>query len=96
MVCGSGNVYCASAKVSKSLIHDTSTDSSSDSASPDIDVETLMLLEDIKVKSGDSYSECRNIWDSGSNRILINNDYAKEQNLRSHEVTYKLAVVGGK
>ena len=96
MVCGSGNVYCASAKFSKSLLHDTSTDSSSDSASLDVDAETLMLLEDIKVKSGDSYSECRNIWDSGSNRILINNDYAKEQNLRSHEVTYKLAVVGGK
>ena len=36
------------------------------------------------------------MWDGGSNRVLIDNQFAEEQGLRSQEISYRLAVVGGK
>ena len=55
MVCGSGNAYCATVQFSGSV--QTSSDSdSSDLECPDIAVETMMLLEDIEVKSGNVVS----------------------------------------
>ena len=101
MVCGSGNVYCGSAKFSKSVHRSSSSsvsssDSSSDSDSPDLEAETMMLLQDVQVKSGNISSDGRVLWDGGSNRVLVNNNFAMEQKLRSQEVTYKITVVGGK
>ena len=95
MVCGSGSVYCASAKFSN-VLEETST---KQAISPlDLQAETLMLLEDVRIKSGTklSKSEARILWDGGSNRVLIDHNFAKEQKLRKQQISYKLSVVGGK
>ena len=96
-VCGSGNVYCAAAKFSKAL-NKTGASKASDSltSSPDISAETLMLIEDVRIKAGSKFSSSRTQWDGGSNRVLINNEFAREQKLRSQQVKYKLAVAGGR
>ena len=88
MVCGSGNVYCATTSYSRAVV-----DESSDSDTIPVNEETIMLLEDVRINSSNT---CRTLWDNGSNRVLVNNTFAKEQNLRSTEVTYKLSVVGGR
>ena len=86
MVCGSGNVYCAAARTKIAAVKESSQ----------ADEETLMLLEDIKFQFGSKSRSCRNLWDNGSNRILINNAFARENKLISTKVSYKIAVVGGK
>ena len=91
MVCGSGNVYCATTSYSKAVFNE-----SSDSDTIPVNEETIMLLEDVRINSSNAQSTCRTLWDNGSNRVLINNTFAKEQNLRSTEVSYKLSVVGGR
>ena len=95
-VCGSGSVYCATAKFSKSVDRSNSSDCFETLDAPDLSAETAMLLEDVKIKSGSKFSISRTLWDGGSNRVLINNEFAREQKFRSQTVTYKLAVVGGK
>ena len=96
-VCGSGSVYCATAKFSKPVDQSTSSKASGTVASSAVmSAETLMLIEDVKVKTGSKYSSSRTLWDGGSNRVLVNNDFAREQKLRSQSVKYKLAVAGGK
>ena len=95
-VCGSGNVYCAAARFSKSVNKSgSSSDSGTLSSSPDMSAETLMLVEDVKVRTGNKECSSRTLWDGGSNRVLINNEFAKEQKLRSQTVKYKLSVAGG-
>ena len=94
MVCGSNNIYCAATKVAKNCL--STADQSCDHTAHDVEGEALMLLEDIKFKKGSKFSTCRSFWDNGSNRILINNSFAKENKLRSTEVSYKISVVGGK
>ena len=86
MVCGSGNVYCAAARTKIAAVKESSQ----------ADEETLMLLEDTKFQFGSKSRSCRNLWDNGSNRILINNAFARENKLISTKVSYKIAVVGGK
>ena len=104
MVCGSGNAYCASVKFYKSsvwhkrgnnFVSPAISDSSEDSDTLGIDDETGMLLEDIQLKSGNHYFEGRNLWDDGSTRVLIRNEFARKHKLRSQEVSYKINVVGG-
>ena len=96
MVCGSGSVYCASVKFSKKVQHCSSSSESLNLSAADLEAETLMLLEDVRIKSDDNLSEGRTLWDGGSNRILINNDFARENKLKSQEISYRLSVIGGK
>ena len=55
-----------------------------------------MLLEDVKINSSSKFLSGRVLWDGGSNRVLINNQFAKDHKLRRQEITYRLSVVGGK
>ena len=93
MVCGSGNAYCASVKFSGSSKENSESDNS-ESDCPDIASETMMLLEDVDVKSGQVVSAARTLWDGGSNRGLVRNTFAKKMKFRTHPVSYKLSAVG--
>ena len=93
MVCGSGNAYCATVQFTGSVLSSSDSDSS-DSECPDIAVETMMLLEDIEVKSGNVVSQGRTLWDGGSNRVLVRIAWAERMQFRSHKVSYKLSAVG--
>ena len=81
LVCDSGVAYCLAAK------------SITDQESTAIDVfeETLHYVQDIIVNKGD---EARSIWDNGSNRALVNNTFAEENNLKSRKATVTMNVVG--
>ena len=96
LVCGFGSAYTASAKFSTSANVSSSSDSSDDSDIPDLTDETMMLLQDVRVKFGSSSSEARVLWDKGSNRVLIRHSFAKQMQLRSHQVSFKISVVGGR
>ena len=100
LVCGSGVVYCGntnisvSSGISSSSSSNTSTSSSEsdDSSFPDLDAETLLIFQDVKIDGVQGeHSAC---FDDGSNRCLIRNDFAKESNLRSQKVKYRLNAVG--
>ena len=88
MVCGSGVVYCASANLMQSNA------SINIAAIPDLTAETMMLLQDVKVKTGNLDSSARVLWDKGSNRVLIRHSFAKRHKLRAHKVDFKISVVG--
>ena len=81
LVCNSGVAYCLAAK------------SSADKEYDDIDVHqaTLHYIQDIVVNKGDT---ARSLWDNGSNRVLIDNIYAKENNLKAREAFVTMKVVG--
>ena len=95
MVCGSGSVYCASVRFSKK-VQKSSSDQKEKFSSAELEAETLMLLEDVKINSSSKFLSGRVLWDGGSNRVLINNQFAKDHKLRRQEITYRLSVVGGK
>ena len=84
LVCNSGVAYCLASR------------SVPDKNSPDINVfqETLHYLQDIPVNKSRG-GQARTIWDNGSNRNLINNDYAKENNLKYRDAKVTMKVVGG-
>ena len=83
MVCNSGVAYCLA---SKSL---------SENQFSDIDVfpVTLHYVQDIIVNRGE---KGRTVWDDGSNRVLINNAFARENNLKSRDASVTMNVVGDK
>ena len=103
---GSGNVYCGAAKskflsskqdktsigISSSLSSSPGFDISDPFSSVNEDEEAIFFLQDIPLKNAGS--TCRAMWDKGSNRVLIREDFAKQNNLLSREVTYKMEVVG--
>ena len=82
LVCNSGVAYCLAAR------------SSGGSSFDDIDEmqATLHYTQDIPVNKGD---KARTVWDDGSNRVLVNNDFARENNLKSRDTTVTMKVVGG-
>ena len=97
MVCGSGNIYCAAAKFSKNVRKTSPTSKATDIVdTQELQADTILLLEDVTVKLGSSSTQARTFWDAGSNRVLINDQFAKDSNLRSQNVSYKIDLVGGK
>ena len=104
MLCGSGVAYCGNLKMMATSSDSTSSSetSSSDSSSspdsdsekcfPDLDAETLLSFQDIKLLGVED--EQRSCMDGGSNRCLIRNDFAKEQNFRSQKIKYRLKAMG--
>ena len=65
---GTTNVYCAAVN--------TSGSSTGEFACVKEDLETVFFLQDIPVRK--SKSMARVMWDKGSNRVLINESYAKK------------------
>ena len=54
-----------------------------------------MQLEYMQLKSGNLIDEGRVFWDTGSSRVLIRNEFARQMNFHSQEMYYPLTVVGG-
>ena len=83
---GSGNVYCAALSAG-------GVGSVSDIfACVKEEEDTVYYLQDIPVAK--SLVTARTLWDRGSNRVLIRENFAKEQNLISKPVTYQMETVG--
>ena len=74
---GTTNVYCAAVN--------TCGSSTGEFACVKEDLETVFFLQDIPVRK--NKSAARVMWDKGSNRVLINESYAKKNNLISKDVT---------
>ena len=55
-------------------------------------VPTVPLMDDIRVRDGTA----RTVYDGGSQRVLIDNQFAKEQNLKSEDVIVNLELAGNK
>ena len=85
LVCNSGVAYCCAVK---------SVSLSATAAAAEIDVfgATLHYLQDILVNKK---VKARVFWDDGSNRVLVNNTFARENNLKSRKSTVTMKVVGG-
>ena len=81
LVCNSGIAYCLAAR----------THSSSKIGEIDVMEPTLPYCQDIIVNK---HTVSRVFWDDGSSRVLINNDFAKENNLRSRPAAVTMKVVG--
>ena len=81
LVCNSGVAYCMVAR------------STGYSNFEDIDElqPTLHYMQDICVNSSKT---ARVLWDDGSNRVLVNNDFAREQKLKSRDAVVTMKVVG--
>jgi hypothetical protein len=83
---GSGNVYCAALSAGAG------------GSNPDIfscvkeEEDTVYYLQDIPVSK--SQDTARVLWDRGSNRVLIREEFAKNQNLVSRPITYQMITVG--
>ena len=97
-VCGSESVYCSAANVIKTDDDSTSSVNLATKfvSNPNTLEETMMLLQDVRCNIHNEEDTCRVYWDGGSNRVLINNEFAKEQNLTAQPIMYKLFVAGGK
>ena len=87
---GTTNVYCAALQVKISHV----------ATSPDDpftcvheDQETVFYLQNIPAKNSSFNSKARVFWDKGSNRVLIKEEYALQNNLLAKAVTYIMKVV---
>ena len=88
---GSGNVYCAAlnAGLGGPSYEHVGTDSFSCVKEGE---DTIFYLQDVPVKK--AAESTRVMWDRGSNRVLIREEYAKDNRLISKEVTYSMETVG--
>ena len=80
----SGNVYCAALTADL----DSSISSSDLFSCVKEDEDTLYYMQDIPIKK--SAKPARVLWDKGSNRVLIRDEFAKATKLVSKEVTYNM------
>ena len=84
MVCGSGVAYCMSVKTG-----------TWESGGIDENAPTLSYLQDIPVVAGGMDASARTVWDGGSNRVLVNTEFARETNLPEKTTSIVMNVVGG-
>ena len=97
MLHGSGNIYCAAVGAGSAVLRKSAQRSVSESdlfACVNEHEDTLYYLQDIPIKK--SKTNARLLWDRGSNRVLIRDDFAKELKLISKEVIYNMVTVGDK
>ena len=88
MVCQSGIAYCTSLAVN--------TDSAIQSqAYMNEDMPTIPYLQDLQVEHRGHKCTARTIWDCGSNRVLVNKDFASENDMRPTSATVIMKTVGG-
>ena len=89
LVCGSGVAYCGNLKISSPTLSESSEE---ESAFPDLDAETLLCYQEIIVTGAkEKQNSCM---DNGSNRCLVRNDFAKEQNLATQKIRMRLKTPG--
>ena len=84
MVCGSGVAYCMSVKAK-----------TWESVGIDENTPTLSYLQDIPVVAEGMMASARTVWDGGSNRVLVNTEFAHEINLPEKTTSIVMNVVGG-
>ena len=89
LVCQSGIPYCTSLSV-KAV-----SSSNGGASNIDEDMPTVPYLQDLVVQCNGSGFIARTYWDTGSNRVLINNDFAKESGLRPRPARVIMKVAGG-
>ena len=91
LVCQSGVPYCTQ------LTTRTSSQGSKSLRVSDIDenVQTIPYIQDLTVASKGEKSQARAYWDGGSNRVLVNNEYAMENNMTPSPVTVIMKTAGG-
>ena len=77
LVCNSGVAYCLTAKAIPPKI--------------DIFQPTLHYLQDVPIN--DDSDPARTLWDDGSNRVLVDNSFAAERNLKARSTTVTMKVV---
>ena len=89
LVCGSGVAYVMTLKTkSNNKIAQNSGDLF------DEDAATISYQQDIPIKSKFGNVFARTFWETGSNRVLINSNFAKELNLKPRSSTVTLNVAG--
>ena len=91
LLCGSGVAYCGNLKMSVSSTSSSKSGGSEDDF-PDLDAETLLCFQDVKLVGVEEEQGC--CFDDGSNRCLIRREFAKNQNLKSQKVRYRLKAMG--
>ena len=89
LVCGSGVAYACTTKVDVA-VGVADTDDIYDESAP-----VLPYLQDIPVVNGENTADARTYWDCGSNRVLVNDDFAKENDLPMKTTTITMNVAGG-
>ena len=96
---GSGNAYCG---VAKSSSVQSQSQNSAISSSNSIDDPfsivnesevAVYFLQDIPLNNKSAFT--RTLWDKGSNRVLVREQFAVENQLISRDVTYRMEVVAG-
>ena len=90
LVCGSGVAYVMTLKTKS---NNKTAQNSGDLF--DEDAATISYQQDIPIKSEFGNVFARTFWDTGSNRVLINSNFAKELNLKPRSSTVTLNVAGG-
>ena len=86
LVCLSGVPYCTSLAVSTG---------GADGVTINEDTSTIPYIQDLTVEYRGEQSDARAYWDGGSNRVLVNNEYAQENKMVPHPVTVVMKVAGG-
>ena len=94
---GSGNVYCGAARsggvCSKSNILPCGSDNSDPFSIVNETEVAVFFIQDIPLNKSKTF--CRTLWDKGSNRVLVRDQFAIDNKLVSRDVTYKMEVVAG-
>ena len=104
--CGSvrPSLFSSSSCSEESSDSDSSSDSSSSPASisssdslcsenfPDLNAETLLMFQDVKISGADSHAHT--CWDKGSTRCLVTHSFAQANGLQKQKIVFKLDVVG--
>ena len=89
LVCQSGVAYCVNLTVSAGIADGSGI------SHVDEEVPTIPYVQDLTIKSNSTYCEARSFWDNGSNRMLINNEFAAENQMLPRPVTVIMKVAGG-
>ena len=89
LVCGSGVAYCTNLAIRAK----EQTESGVDNI--DEELPTIPYLQDITVQSEVGRNNARTFWDDGSNRVLINNEFAQENQLNPKKGVVVMKTAGG-
>ena len=89
LVCQSGVPYCTSLSVGTEAVGGSSI------SDVDENVATIPYLQDITVDFHGKRSTARSCWDNGSNRILVNNQFAEECGIIAKPATVMMKTAGG-
>ena len=86
LVCGSGVAYCTSLSA-RTFSEDGASDGGIDE-----NISTIPYVQDVPVQDA---VDARLYWDEGSNRVLVDNEYAAENNMKAKDAKIVMNVAGG-